>query len=269
MNYKIKYRKLKIIDTMSGSDLIYSCQNIPDKYNLIKKYYPKYNILDVIPNKNKNKNKHKKITCAVVFNSAELLDQNHGSKIDSHDLVIRVNFAMTSSFKSSVGERTDVRILGRDWIYWEKNEIIIHTYNSKDYYYSDIENILSSKSLRNKGIYIWNDDNIDNVVNKALNSQMTNGLRAVLLGLTLSEHVYIYGKGNSLGKVFKENSTMSHYPSEIEQVKVEAFSDFIQLSKSTHDKYFGSIKGNKNNTIHSGINLEYLFYKDHKRVTLV
>eukprot|EP00889_Picochlorum_renovo_P006518 jgi/Picre1/33548/NNA_008870.t1 len=52
------------------------------------------------------------ITCAIVSSAGVLLEAKLGDLIDSHSLVVRFNFAQTSSFEDSVGSRTDIRIFG-------------------------------------------------------------------------------------------------------------------------------------------------------------
>ncbi|KAG4979957.1 hypothetical protein AAZX31_12G084000 [Glycine max] len=56
-------------------------------------------------------NKNKYSSCAVVGNSGILLDKNHGSKIDSHEVVIRLNNARVDSFETKVGRKTNISFM--------------------------------------------------------------------------------------------------------------------------------------------------------------
>lgn len=49
--------------------------------------------------------------CAVVGSGPSLLNNYHGEFIDSHDVIIRCNRAITNSYESHVGSRTDIRFL--------------------------------------------------------------------------------------------------------------------------------------------------------------
>ena len=54
-------------------------------------------------------------TCAVVMSSGYLINSSFGHQIDSHDCVIRFNDAPAGGqYSSDVGNRTTVRILGRE-----------------------------------------------------------------------------------------------------------------------------------------------------------
>jgi hypothetical protein len=66
---------------------------------------------------------------AVVSSSPALLDTGYGPLIDDHDIVIRFNFAPSRGYEDDVGSRTDIRIMGRNWIFWEGDEVIIHRYS--------------------------------------------------------------------------------------------------------------------------------------------
>ncbi|KAJ0973423.1 hypothetical protein J5N97_021382 [Dioscorea zingiberensis] len=50
-------------------------------------------------------------SCAVVGNSGILLNSNHGDLIDSHDLVIRLNFASIAGYRTYVGGKTSLAFI--------------------------------------------------------------------------------------------------------------------------------------------------------------
>lgn len=57
-------------------------------------------------------NQHLGGTCAVMFSSYILLEQEYGEFIDSHDYVLRFNFAPTKNYEKHVGSKTTHRLLG-------------------------------------------------------------------------------------------------------------------------------------------------------------
>jgi len=84
-------------------------------------------------------------SCAVVGNSPLILGQRAGPSIDSHDVVIRFNFAPTCGFERDVGTKTSVRVMGKTWV-WSSQDagdgeepIIIHRYNTNDYFTEDLQ----------------------------------------------------------------------------------------------------------------------------------
>lgn len=85
-------------------------------------------------------------SCAVVGNSPLLLGRGAGPSIDSHDVVIRFNFAPTRGFERDVGTQTSVRVMGKTWVWssqdmgdGEASPIIIHRYNTNDYFTEDLQ----------------------------------------------------------------------------------------------------------------------------------
>ncbi|XP_065843681.1 CMP-N-acetylneuraminate-beta-galactosamide-alpha-2,3-sialyltransferase 1-like isoform X2 [Oscarella lobularis] len=55
--------------------------------------------------------KNGSLSCAVVGNSDNLLGSNYGSIIDSHDVVIRMNAALTEGYEKDVGAKTTFQSL--------------------------------------------------------------------------------------------------------------------------------------------------------------
>ncbi|XP_051113234.1 beta-1,6-galactosyltransferase GALT29A [Andrographis paniculata] len=91
------WRKRRLFSPDLMSDLVSTV-----KASAIDKHYGKNN------NNNKESMGKKYKSCAVVGNSGILLKTDHGNLIDSHDAVIRLNNARTSSFKSNVGLKTTI-----------------------------------------------------------------------------------------------------------------------------------------------------------------
>lgn len=87
-------------------------------------------------------------TCAVVFSSHTLLGEGSGKFIDSHDYVLRFNFAPTRGFEEDVGRKTTHRILGgssgENYNFKENSEMILRPMKNiiydKRYLENDYEN---------------------------------------------------------------------------------------------------------------------------------
>lgn len=201
-------------------------------------------------------------TCAVVFNGY-LKDSGHGELIDKCDFIIRINFALTREKEKDYGSKTNLRILGRDWIFSEDNETLIHTYNKSEYYKKDLENFKSSQWLRNQGLIIFN-SSLDAKLKKIFGGGVTNGLRAVVIALSLSEKVIIFGSEQNMKN---RQKTMTHSSDDKVKSTIIQFSRCRNLSQNL-DAYFVPIKDNKNSSIHLSIKREYNYYRTHKHIYL-
>jgi hypothetical protein len=84
-------------------------------------------------------------TCAVVSNSGSLLENEYGSLIDSHDVILRVNRCIIKGFETYVGSKTDIRLLNIHC----SNSIFDNSYQ-KDYF--------------NKRYSTWSTNNITSVI---------------------------------------------------------------------------------------------------------
>ena len=84
-------------------------------------------------------------TCAVVSNSADLINYEYGEFIDSHDVVIRCNWSQINGYEKHVGTRTDVRFTG---IHLAK---LIHNFESvsKDSHYQKCFPIWTNLTIEN------------------------------------------------------------------------------------------------------------------------
>ena len=67
-------------------------------------------------------------SCALVGNSAQLLQQNLSKIIDNHDAVIRLNGATVKGYEDRVGSRTHLRFVSSQWLGFREQatEKIIH-----------------------------------------------------------------------------------------------------------------------------------------------
>ena len=206
-------------------------------------------------------------TVAVIFNSGILLENNWGDEIDSNDLVIRINFLPTKGYERHTGSRTDIRILGRNWIFREGTELAIHTYNNELYAIRDKEIFEHSLRMRDeKFLYVF-DNSTWEPVYTYFGANVSNGLRAVLLALTLAETVKIYGADQS-SKTWRKGKKLTHFPSEKDLEFVQQHMLPYALLHQEYERYFGTgaMKEGKVSTIHNTINREYMFYDAHPAV---
>ena len=120
---------LYYIYTNKSKNFFFSKNQISKNYPGVSPYLHDIELLGKVNERNDTKK-----TTAVIFNSSLSNFQNKGWEIDSHDYVIRINLG-TGQFKPDhLGNKTTFRILGKNWIYFDKNEILRRTYNKHEYY---------------------------------------------------------------------------------------------------------------------------------------
>jgi len=134
-------------------------------------------------------------SCAVVGSSSKLLDKEFGEEISNHDYIIRFNKAPIVGYERHVGNRTDARLLGRNWIFQEKDEIMIHRYNSRKYMHVDISNDI------NKDLYAFNilfmdvcNNNLKNFSKKR--GTPSSGFMGVMMAISICSNISLYGFWN-------------------------------------------------------------------------
>lgn len=230
----------------------------------VLKVYPKINshLYDLqLPNYLSKKNKPKKTT-AVIFNSSLINFQNKGHEIDSHDNVIRINLGTGKFNPNHLGNKTTFRILGKNWIYFDDKETLGRTYNNNEYYLNDVKNLENNPNIFKNGIFIF-DNELMKFYTKIFNGMMSNGMRSVLLGLSISDKVFIYGhepkKKNFYKKTFIGNS--SHYPNINDKEYFMNWNKMMNI-KDGKDQYFQTVSVGLSHNLY----LEYFFYRNHPRV---
>lgn len=134
-------------------------------------------------------------SCAVVGSSSKLLEKEYGKEIDDHDYVIRFNRAPFLGYEKHVGKRTDARLIGRNWIFQENNEIMIHRYNSKKYMQVDIENDVNNDLYAFNILFMDDCDNNLRIFSKKRTTP-SSGFMGVMMAMCLCNNVSLYGFWN-------------------------------------------------------------------------
>ncbi|MCS3783582.1 glycosyltransferase family 29 protein [Salinibacter ruber] len=135
---KIKKGNLEI-----PSNIIQEKKSVKRKYPKISPFYPDSTFKEELSERAKHFE-----TASVVFNSGKALKNENGSEIDDKGVVFRINFMPTRGFEKKVGSRTTVRVLGREWLFSEKDEILVRTYCKKEYIEKEYNNYKRSEKLR-------------------------------------------------------------------------------------------------------------------------
>lgn len=130
---------------------------------------------------------------AVVSSSPTLLNSGYGELIDQHDIVIRFNFSPTRGYEYDVGSRTDIRIMGRNWIFWEGDEVVIHRYNQKRYVSKDLPLMAHIKNNATNRMYAFSKQFIMKSRLLFCKRVPSSGAMGVALALRLFQNVSIFG----------------------------------------------------------------------------
>lgn len=200
---------------------------------------------------------------AVIFNSALSNFSGRGAEIDQNDIIIRINFGTGIFRPEDLGSKTTIRILGRDWIYYDKNEVIGRIYNSRLYYENDKKIIQKYPEIFKNGLFVFDDEAMENY-RSIFGGMMSNGMRSVLLGLSLARKVIIYGADPESASSSNSAATNDrHYPNK--QLK-NYFHNWSREKKIMNDvdRYFDNLENGAAHNTH----LEYFFYKRHPGVFL-
>jgi hypothetical protein len=242
---------------------IHDYNDILEKYNELRLFYNPIKLNYI----NSNQKKTGKTT-AVIFNSGLKNFQNKGKEIDSHDYVIRINLGTGIFDPIHLGTKTSYRVLGKDWIYFDGNEILARTYNNISYYENDKKNLKKNSDILKNGIFVFNHDLL-RYYDKISGGMMSNGMRSVLLGLSISDSVIIYGADNVSKSSLKQTviGDDRHYPS----LKHKEY--FINWGKKMKidnnlETYFDNTRGAAAGKGHN-LHVEYFFYKSHPRILLL
>lgn len=200
--------------------------------------------------------------CAVIFNGNGLINRGLGPAIDNCDFVIRINFGCTIGQEEDYGSKTDLRILGKHWLYQERNELLVHSYNKVSYFLTDTQNIKNSNWFKNEGLLEFSSE-YDSFIKRTIGAGATNGFRAVIIALQNSEEVKIFGAESNSS--FKK---MSHIGNEVIRKRIELFSKKNNLNQDL-GSYFDPISNNSNTSIHKSIRREYKFYQECSNITFI
>ncbi len=144
-------------------------------------------------------------TCAVVGSSGIVLNYDHGSDIDEHDMVFRFNSAPTRGFEKHVGSKTTYRITNtQNWGFHEPktDESILIRFRAK----SAIKGLFwNSKQKKPLKLYAFAPDFVEYVAQK-VNFLATSGLYGILLALQRCHSVSVYGF-----QVSTQHGALYHY----------------------------------------------------------
>lgn len=242
-------------------------KDLPDSLLCLANYYPSKSLRSRVNLQGRTKFAN----ASIIFNSS--LSLKHGIEVDKADVVIRVNFMPTHGFEEYVGSKTTIRVLGRSWLFKESDEILVHSYTSSKYVDDDLSNLRQSQDLRSLGIYASNDKLIQMVYYDQLQGLMTNGFRAVLIALELADHVTIYG-GDLLNRhwwypLYKSVARLkpNHFPSASHMTNIknlQTLSD-VQVDYNSYFKPFAD----KTYSLHNSVAMEYAFYLNNSRITMI
>ena len=160
--------------------------------------------------------KDKKI--AVVGNSGKLLKEDNANIIDSHDIVIRCNLAVTDGFEDKVGKKTDIRLIaGKS--FWRDLTGQFSSYNNNfltnlkdecfiikaEPLYPAIQGIIKNYDTKCKIVFLRQE--FVNQAEKTTSCQdISVGLTAITLAAQWSKKVSIFGFS-----FFEEGWEEQHY----------------------------------------------------------
>ena len=170
-------------------------------------------------------------------------------------------------FRVRSGSRTTFRILGKEWVFYEdSSEYLIRTYNRTEYYDNDIANLEASEVYRNLNLFVMDPYLADTYPKKLIGSGVTNGFRAVLLGLTCCDSVTIYGASLKTLFLLKQYS-VSHFPGSSFAATVREKYRSLRLKVDSSSEYFSNLIDGLDRKPHKSLHREYLFYFINRRIT--
>jgi len=203
-------------------------------------------------------------SCALVGNSGNLLDQENGNIIDSHDFVIRCNEARTEGYEKYTGSKTDIRIVNshmfhaiiedaayiermqkifskfeRFFLYQLKNENII-VKNGVEYW--QFINVISQLKQQNNNVIFINPSFYQACLSK-LSNHPTTGFIGLMVALKYFTEINCFG----FSFFEEEDWSKKHYYEEIKP---------YDMSSHTFDKerqIFYQLQNDKKITMYSRI----------------
>lgn len=136
-------------------------------------------------------------SCAVVGSSPRMIGSKFGNDIDAHDLVIRFNTATVEGIEEDVGSRTDLRLCGKNRIFYEDcNEIVVNVANPKYNMPNEVSWVLPMEPVfyLPKSVACGKKGEVMKGL-KRRKLGWSAGHRGVCYALDLCEHIDIYGFG--------------------------------------------------------------------------
>jgi len=172
----------RLLRNLDKNRLLVTTKNKPDKY-----YY------SWAPEKSIEQQHCDAKSAAVVFNSSILLHHNYGELIDSHDVVIRYNFAPTIGFEQHVGERTTARAATRNWTFIEKDETMVRIYHKGEGWFLHREAPLLQSDPKLRSRFNAVHPHFINVGHHYLSGKPSTGFFGVVLALMWVDRVSLFG----------------------------------------------------------------------------
>uniref|UniRef100_A0A061QJI4 beta-galactoside alpha-(2,6)-sialyltransferase n=1 Tax=Tetraselmis sp. GSL018 TaxID=582737 RepID=A0A061QJI4_9CHLO len=148
-------------------------------------------LMQILPAKDVVGSQHYR-SCAVVGSAGNLLQQDFGREIDSHDCVIRFNIAPTKGFEKNVGSKTTLRFVNRLHFGFRETsrEIVLQHVTMPDMMAKYV-----ALMRRNPGMQTFPFDMsfYEQMVEWDRVQQPTNGFFGLKLALHLCDRVVVYG----------------------------------------------------------------------------
>ncbi|XP_065844266.1 CMP-N-acetylneuraminate-beta-galactosamide-alpha-2,3-sialyltransferase 1-like [Oscarella lobularis] len=153
-----------------------------------------------------------KLTCAVVGNSANLLNSRCGPVIDQNDVVIRMNAAATKGYEKDVGSRTTFQSLYQriEKEYKKPNKVLLVSVHTKELRWA--ARAAGNLHLTPSDVYLVHPAFVRAVTMEVLGEKkatITSGALLLTLAVHLCNEVNVFGFGRN------EKGLYSHYDREI------------------------------------------------------
>ena len=148
-------------------------------------------------------------SCALIGNSATLLDNTYGKEIDSMDFIIRSNQARVIGYESFVGTRTDLRLMnihsfasynGDQNNYNENSKFfskfsqnIFLELNEKNYLATNNSDINKAKSDFHKSNFFKVTNETNQFIEHLISGHATTGFVGIILALKYFKYITLYG----------------------------------------------------------------------------
>ncbi|XP_065843802.1 CMP-N-acetylneuraminate-beta-galactosamide-alpha-2,3-sialyltransferase 1-like [Oscarella lobularis] len=156
-----------------------------------------------------------RISCAVVGNSDNMIGSNYGPIIDSHDVVIRMNSAITKKYEADVGKKTTFQSLhGRIAEFYKKpNKVLVIPSALKSIEFAGRAS--SELSINQSDIFIIHPD-----VYQCTKRWMAGNTAVPSSGVTLLVFaVHVCNKVNVFGYGLNKEGKYKHYFSNREETR--------------------------------------------------
>lgn len=148
-------------------------------------------------------------SCAIIGNSANLLNHNYGDEIDSYDFIIRFNQARVIGYESFVGTKTNLRLMnihsfasynGNQDNYNENSKTfskfsnnIFLELNEKNYLATNNSDITKAKLDFPEYQFFKIADSTNSFIESLISGHATTGFMGIILALKYFKYITLYG----------------------------------------------------------------------------